>query len=164
MSVLKTFWEEMGHYGELKLHTFMEGMLIPVEEVPDPVFSRNILGEGIAVIPEGTVLMSPIDGIVCHVMRSAHSCCIEGEKGIELLLHIGVNTVEMNGRGFRVLVREGQEVKAGEPLIHFSLQAIAEAGYSPISVMIITETGQYDKVKFGPFGPVKKGDIIAQIR
>lgn len=164
MSVLKTFWDEMGHYNDLKLHTFMEGTMIPVEEVPDPIFSRNILGEGIAVIPEGSVLISPVDGIVRHILRSAHSCCIEGVKGIELLLHIGLNTVEMNGRGFRLLVNEGQEVKAGDPLIHFSLETIAEAGYLTTSVLVITEMGEYDKVKFAPYGPVKKGDIIAQIR
>lgn len=164
MSVLKTFWEEMGYHSELKLYTFIEGMMVSVEEVPDPIFSRNILGEGIAVIPEGSVLMSPVNGIVSHVMKSAHSCCIEGERGIELLLHIGVNTVEMNGRGFRVLVHDGQEVKVGDPLIHFSVQEITEAGHSPISVLVITKTGEYDKVKFGPCGPVKKGDVIAQVR
>lgn len=164
MSVLKTFWDEMGHYNELRLHTFMEGMLIPVEEVSDPVFSKNILGEGIAVIPEESLLISPIDGIVRHILRSAHSCCIEGARGIELLLHIGLNTVEMNGRGFRLLVNEGQEVKAGDPLIRFSIEEIAESGYSPTSVLVITEMGEYDKVKFSPYGSVKKGDIIAQIR
>ena len=89
---------------ELELQAFMEGETVSLKEVPDQVFSKKILGKGVAIDPTTEELLSPIDGKVVAVMgRTRHSCCIRGDKGLEILLHIGVNTVEMNGDGFETV-------------------------------------------------------------
>lgn len=149
---------------EVKVQTFMEGKAVSLKKVPDPVFSGKILGEGIAIDPIGDLLFSPVDGTVAALMeRTRHSCCIRGRNGVEFLLHIGVNTVEMNGEGFELLVKNGQEVKAGDPLIRFSKEKILAAGHPAISSMMITEMGPYRHAAFQIDKMVKKGDVIAEL-
>ncbi|MDO5410375.1 MAG: PTS glucose transporter subunit IIA [Lachnospiraceae bacterium] len=148
----------------LKLYAFLEGETVSLKDVPDQVFSKKILGTGMATMPSGNLLLSPIDGKVAAIMkRTGHSCCVRGEKGLEILLHIGVNTVEMNGDGFEILVTDGQEVKAGDPLLKFSPEKIKEAGLPLISSMVITEMGEYRKVSFKTGEIVKKGDVIGEL-
>lgn len=149
---------------DLGLQTFMEGETISLKKVPDQIFAKKILGSGIAVIPSGQFLLAPVDGTVAALMaRTRHSCCICGDKGLEVLLHIGVNTVEMNGDGFELLVENGQRVKAGDPLIRFSLEKIEKAGLPSISSMIITEMGEYRYASFRTDIKVEKGDVIAEL-
>lgn len=148
----------------LKIQAFLEGETISLKKVPDQVFSKKILGPGIAMMPSNQVLMSPVDGTVAALMeRTRHSCCIRGEKGVEIMLHIGVNTVEMNGDGFELLVKNGQKVKAGDPLIRFSPEKIQAAGYPLITSMIVTEMGEFHHVSFQRGKTVTKGDVIGEI-
>lgn len=149
---------------DLEIQTFLEGETVSLKDVPDQIFSKKILGAGIAVMPSKEVLMAPVDGTVAAVMtRTRHSCCIRGDRGLEVLLHIGVNTVEMNGDGFELLVTNGQKVKAGDPLITFSLEKIKEAGLPVVSSLIITEMGEYHRASFHNGMKVKKGDVIASL-
>ena len=149
---------------ELELQAFMEGETVSLKEVPDQVFSKKILGKGVAIDPTTEELLSPIDGKVVAVMgRTRHSCCIRGDKGLEILLHIGVNTVEMNGDGFEMLVENDQEVKAGDPLIRFSAEKIKAAGHPLISSMVVTEMGEYRHAVFKTGKEVKKGSSIARL-
>lgn len=148
----------------LKLQAFLEGESCSLKNVPDQVFSKKILGSGMAIIPSGEVLFSPIDGTVAAVMaRSGHSCCICGDKGLEILLHIGVNTVELEGKGFQLLIKNGEKVKAGDPLILFSKEIIEEADLPTVTSMIITEMGEYRRVVFKTEETVKKGDIVGEL-
>lgn len=148
----------------LKLETFMEGKTIPLKDVPDQVFSRQILGKGVAIEPEGDLLLAPADGTVAALMeRTRHSCCIRTKEGVELLLHIGVNTVEMNGEGFELLVARNQEVQAGQPLIRFSPEKIRQAGFPLVSSMVITEDAGFHKASFVTGQDMKKGDRIAEL-
>lgn len=149
---------------DLELQAFLEGKTVSLKDVPDQIFSKKILGSGIATMPSKQVLMAPVDGTVAAVMtRTRHSCCIRGEKGLEVLLHVGVNTVEMNGDGFELLVTNGQKVKAGDPLITFSLEKIKAAGLPVVSSLIITEMGEYHRASFHNGIEVKKGDMIASL-
>lgn len=148
----------------LELQAFLEGETVSLKDVPDKIFAKKILGSGIAIMPSNRVLLAPVDGTVAAVMsRTRHSCCIRGEKGLEVLLHIGVNTVELNGEGFELLVVNGQQVKAGDPLIKFTPEKIKEAGLPLISSMIITEMGEYRHVSFYKGKQVGKGDVIAKL-
>lgn len=149
---------------DLELHAFMEGETVSLKKVPDQIFAKKILGSGIAIVPSGQVLLAPVNGTVAALMtRTRHSCCIRGDRGLEVLLHIGVNTVEMNGEGFELLVENGQQVKAGDPLIRFSLKKIEEAGLPSVSSMIITEMGEYRHASFCTGVTVKKDDVIANL-
>lgn len=161
---LNTLFGNSKKGSELQIQAFLEGETVSLKKVPDQVFSKKILGPGIAISPSGTVLMSPVDGTVAALMeRTRHSCCINGERGLEIMLHIGVNTVEMNGEGFELLVKNGQKVKAGDPLIRFSPEKIQAAGFPLITSMIVTDQGEFQHVSFRPGKTVKKGDVIGTL-
>ena len=138
---------EAGRSGELK--AFLKGKVIPLKEVNDGVFSEGIMGDGLAIIPENEVLCAPADGEVVVLMQdSRHACGLKLDCGIELLLHIGIDTVDMKGDGFEYLIEEGQRVKTGTPLIRFSRQKIKEAGHPDVTVCVITDGGDEKQFEF----------------
>lgn len=138
---------EAGKSGELK--AFLKGKVIPLKEVNDGVFSEGVMGDGLAIIPENEVLCAPADGEVAVLMQdSRHACGLKLDCGIELLLHIGIDTVDMKGDGFEYLIEEGQRVKTGTPLIRFSRQKIKEAGYPDVTVCVITDGGDEKQFEF----------------
>lgn len=138
---------ETEHGKELK--SFLDGKVIPLKEVGDGVFSEGIMGDGLAVIPENETLCAPADGTVTVLMEdSRHACGLTLENGMELLLHIGIDTVDMKGDGFEYLVKEGDKVLSGAPLIKFSRNKIKLAGHPDTTVCIITDEGGARGIKF----------------
>lgn len=132
-----------------ELKAFLTGKVIALKDVDDGVFSEGIMGEGLAIIPENNVLCAPASGKVTVLMdESKHACGLTLANGMELLLHIGLDTVDMNGDGFQYLVKEGDTVEAGTPLIQFSKEKIQAAGHSDVTVCIITEKGTAREVQF----------------
>lgn len=132
-----------------QLKAFLSGTVIPLKEVNDGVFSEGILGDGLAIIPESEILCAPIGAEVAALMpESRHACGLRLDNGMEILLHIGLNTVEMKGDGFEYLVEEGQKVKTGTPLIRFNRQKIQEAGYPDVTVCIISNPGDAKNIQF----------------
>lgn len=135
--------------GNKECKAFLSGTVIPISEVQDDIFAQKVLGDGVAILPADQVLKSPCDGVISTIMKdSFHACGIKMNNGAELLLHIGINTVEMNGNGFRVLVKEGNKVKEGQELIVFDKEKIEQAGYSAITMMVITDMGSARNVQF----------------
>lgn len=131
------------------LKAFLLGKVIPLKEVNDGVFSEGMMGEGIAIIPENDTLYSPADAEVVVLMDdSKHACGLRLENGMEILLHIGLDTVEMQGNGFKYFVTQGQRVKAGEPLIKFDREKIKAAGHRDVTICAITETGNAQNIQF----------------
>jgi PTS system glucose-specific IIA component len=116
----------------------ISGKVINITEVPDKVFAAKMAGEGVAIIAEGDVVLAPIDGVVSLIFESNHAIAIRLDNGIELLIHIGIDTVELNGQGFTRLVEEGQKVKIGDPLLKMDRKFIVEKGYSVITPVLIT--------------------------
>lgn len=134
---------------KVELKAFLKGNVIPLSEAGDGVFSEGVMGSGLAIIPENDILYAPTDATVAVVMEdSRHACGLVLDNGMELLLHIGIDTVEMQGDGFEYLIKEGQEVKAGTPLIRFNRQKIKEAGYSDVTVCVITDGADEKTVHF----------------
>lgn len=135
-------------HSKLELKAFLKGRVIDLKDVNDGVFSEGIMGEGLAIIPESQILYSPADAEVGVLMPdSRHVCGLHLDNGTELLLHIGIDTVDMNGDGFKYLVKEGQRVKMGTPLISFDRQKIREAGHKDVTVCIITDKGSVTNIK-----------------
>lgn len=131
--------------GELK--AILSGKVIPIEEVPDDVFSQKIMGDGIAFEPENTVVTAPADAEVSVVMaETGHACGLTLTNGMELLIHVGVDTVDMNGEGFKLLVKEGDHVKEGDALIEFEPEKIKEAGHPCTTMLIVTAQGKTSEV------------------
>ncbi|MGF6271529.1 PTS system beta-glucosides-specific IIC component [Lelliottia nimipressuralis] len=116
----------------------VEGQIIPLENVNDDVFSRKIMGDGVAIVPSQGVLRAPADGTVVNVFESGHALSLLTDAGVELIFHIGIDTIRLQGDGFHPLVKEGQHVKSGDTLIEFSLDTITAAGLDPVVVMIVT--------------------------
>ncbi len=128
---------------------FLTGKVIELKEVADGVFSEGIMGEGIAMIPENDTLYAPAEGTVNVLMQdSKHACGLVLNNGMEILLHIGIDTVDMKGDGFEYLVSEGQRVMAGTPLIRFDRKKIKAAGHPDTTVCIITEPADAQNIRF----------------
>ena len=136
---------EMELTGEIK--SVLSGRVIPIEEVEDNVFSQKIMGDGVAVEPEDTVVKAPADAAVTVVMKeSRHACGLTLANGLELLIHVGIDTVDMNGDGFQLFVDEGQKVRAGDPLIQFDPEKIRAAGHPLTTMLIVTGEGNAKNV------------------
>lgn len=120
------------------------GEIIPIEEVADATFAQKILGDGLAVLPSEGRLYAPAAGKIEGLQDTGHALCLTTASGVQLLVHIGRDTVKMNGQGFKVLVKENQMVSAGEALIEFDLDAIKAAGYDTVTPLVILNWEEYD--------------------
>lgn len=115
----------------------LEGRVVPLSEVPDPTFAQGIMGPGVAIEPTGDTVVAPADGTIGATFDSSHAVALVLGDGTELLIHVGIDTVDMKGDGFRTLVEKGQKVTAGTPLLHFDLARIEAAGHPSITPVIV---------------------------
>lgn len=140
---------ELNGDGANTLRAFLTGKVIPLKEVNDGVFSEGVMGDGLAILPENDTLYAPCDGEVTVLMdESRHACGLTLENGMEILLHIGIDTVEMQGDGFEYLVSLNQKVKQGTPLVRFDREKIMTAGHPDVTVCIVTEEGNAKDFEF----------------
>lgn len=138
---------------------FLSGKAISLKEVGDGVFSEGMMGDGMAIIPENETLYAPADAEITMLMpESRHACGLKLRNDMEVLLHIGVDTVDMKGDGFTYLVQEGQKVHAGTPLITFDRAKIKAAGHPDITVCIITDEGNAQNIQFQTGRHVKENE------
>jgi phosphoenolpyruvate-protein phosphotransferase len=115
----------------------LAGWATRLDEVPDPAFAQGMVGDGVAIDPTSNQLCAPCDGVVVSVHRARHACTLRGDDGAEILLHIGVDTVELRGEGFEVLVTAGQRVRTGDPLIRFDLDRIVRRAKSLLTMVLL---------------------------
>ncbi len=144
---------------ETKLHEIympMKGEIIPLEEIGDGVFSSEVLGKGCGIRPQEEKVYAPVNGTIASIADTKHAVGILSEEGVEVLIHVGMDTVMMNGEGFHVLVKEGQEVKCGECLMTFDMKKIKEAGYPTTSAFVITNTDECSDLEVLQYGNVEK--------
>ncbi|GLI84179.1 PTS glucose transporter subunit IIA [Rossellomorea marisflavi] len=116
----------------------LSGTIKSLEEVPDPVFSQKMMGDGIAIVPDNGKVVSPVDGEIMQLFPTKHAVGIKAANGAELLIHIGLETVSMKGEGFEAHVSEGSKVQAGDPLITFDVSLVEEKAKSTITPIILT--------------------------
>lgn len=146
----------------IMLKAICNGRTLPLSEVPDDVFSKGIMGEGMAFEPTNDTIYAPADAKVSVVMEdSRHACGLQLADGTELLIHIGVDTVDMKGDGFTLFVHEGDTVKAGDKLISFSPDKIAAAGHPKTTIFIVTEPAGHNKMTFHTGIETKHGETVA---
>ncbi|HID1524421.1 TPA: sucrose-specific PTS transporter subunit IIBC [Streptococcus pyogenes] len=149
---------------EETLYSPLNGTVVDLAAVSDPVFSSGAMGQGLAIKPEDNTLYSPVDGKVEIVFETGHAYAITSSQGVEVLLHIGIDTVSMAGDGFESLVAVGQAVKKGDLLGHFDPSKIAEAGLDDTTMMIVTNSADYQSVDILAQGHVLIGDQVALIK
>ena len=142
-----------------ELKSILDGKVMPIEEAPDDVFSQKIMGDGLAIEPSNNVVTAPADCDVSVVMAdTGHACGLSLPNGVELLIHVGVDTVDMGGDGFKLLVKEGDHVKAGQPLIEFDPAKIKAAGHPCTTMLIVTSEGNAANIKMHSGIDAKAGE------
>ena len=146
----------------LSLASPLNGQAVELSTVSDPTFAGGVLGLGAAVIPSDGELVSPVNGTVLTMFNTGHAVALRSDDGAEILLHIGIDTVNLQGVGFTALVATGDRVTVGQPLVNFDLEAIT-AKYDPVTVMILTNTDDYASVTMAPAGPVQRGSALVTV-
>ena len=132
---------------EKALFAPVKGNVIGREEIPDETFAAGILGDGVGIEPETGEVVAPFDGEISTVADTRHAVGITGPDGMEVLIHVGIDTVNMKGEGFEVFVSEGEKVKAGQRLLTFDIEKIKEAGYSTTTAVLLTNSDDYPDFK-----------------
>ena len=147
----------------ISLKAVEDGRTIPMDEVNDQTFAQELLGPGIAIVPSNGKVVSPINGTIATVMDTKHAVCIQGEDGLELIVHAGLDTVELNGKYYQTYKEIGDQVKAGDVLLEFDLEEITKAGYDVTTPIVITNLGDYKITKCLTGQQVKAGEEVIQL-
>ncbi|WP_077609641.1 PTS sugar transporter subunit IIA [Clostridium sp. Marseille-P2415] len=144
---------------EGRILAVQSGNVVSIEEVPDPVFSQKVLGDGVAIIPEEGKIYSPVDGTVDNVMDTGHALAIVAEDGAQILIHIGLETVELKGEGFKPHVTGGQKVHAGDLLMEVDLELLKSRGYNMITPVLILNQDSFQEL-IPCTGMAKAGETV----
>ena len=141
----------------------VDGQVVALESVKDDVFSQKMVGDGVAVIPMSNRFRAPIDGVVSKIFSTNHAYSIKSEKDLEVMVHIGLETVALDGKGFTRIANEGDEVKAGDIIIEADLSYISEHAKDIITPVIILEESDVKEID-KKLDIVKAGDIIMEVK
>lgn len=141
----------------------MEGECVPLSQVSDPTFSEEILGKGIAIVPTDGRVYAPIDAQVSTVFPTGHAVALTTADGMEILIHIGLDTVKLEGKHFTVKTETGKDVKKGDLLVEADIAAIKEEGYDCITPMLICNSADYASVDGKTGMIVKPGDDCLEV-
>ena len=137
----------------------MSGIVKPIEEVDDEAFAEKMLGDGAAVVPESGMIFSPVSGIVADITDTKHAFCITTDDGVDVLLHIGINTVNLKGEGFCVVIKNGDKVAAGDKLAEVDLSVLKKHGLSFDTPVLLTEP-EYFEITRVSTGKVRGGSDV----
>lgn len=138
----------------------IDGEIIDITEVEDPVFSEKMVGDGFAIIPAAGSVVSPVDGEIINVFPTKHAIGIKSVKGYEILIHVGLDTVQLKGEGFTALVKDGEKIKKGQEILQFDLEFIKKSATSFIVPVIFTDSTKVSVKKFGKTTQ-GEGDILS---
>ena len=148
---------------DLCIYAPLDGEIIPLSEIADGVFSEGILGKGCGVRPTDGTVVAPFDGEVIQVAETKHAIGMISGDGAEVLIHVGMDTVEMKGRGFCPLVKVGDKVKCGQKILTFSISDVVEAGYPTTTAIVVTNTDEFAEVELLSLGLKTKLDKIIKL-
>lgn len=138
----KLFKKEKKDDREPGLYAFATGTVVNIEEVPDEVFSSKMLGEGIAIQPEDSLIVSPCAGVITTLMAdSKHAVGIKTDDGLDILIHVGLDTVALNGEGFKYFIKDGERVNVGDSLISYDKAVLDKNNLSDVTMLVIPEAG-----------------------
>lgn len=143
----------------------LAGRVVPLNEVKDQVFSSGAMGKGIAIDPANGTLVAPADGTITTLFPTGHAIGLTTTDGVEILMHIGMDTVELEGKGFEIFVKQEDQVKKGDLLVKFDLSLIKEAGYSTVTPIVVTNTPNYlDVLDMNQEDVLQGEDFLAIVR
>lgn len=157
------FFKKKGHFDE-NIYSPIKGSCIRLEDVPDEVFSSKMMGEGIGFKLKESIIYSPLDGTVTLLAKTNHAIGIKGDNNVEVLIHIGLDTVNLKGNGFTLRVEQGERIKKGQPLIEVDFNIMKENNIDLTTPMVITNGDDTGEVDIIGKGEVEVGDVIIQIK
>lgn len=155
--------EILKNTNENTIYAPLTGNIIPLEEIPDDTFSSGVLGNGVGIEPEVGEVVAPFDGSIATLTDTKHAIGLAGPNGMEMLIHVGIDTVNMQGEGFELYVSEGDTVKAGQKLMTFSIDKIKESGYSTTTAVLLNNSDDYENFKVVKTGMTKKSEPVITI-
>lgn len=151
------------HSQSISIKAPVTGQLVALSSLADDVLANGMMGEGIAIEPETNLIVSPIDGTVETIFPTKHAIGLRGKQGEELLIHIGIDTVKLEGEGFEKIADEGQDVSVGTPLVRTNIKKMRDLGYTMTIAVIVLENGGLTKLEEHPIGYVQVGDEILKL-
>ncbi|CAL4318174.1 PTS system glucose-specific EIIA component [Buchnera aphidicola (Periphyllus testudinaceus)] len=157
MSFISNFFSKKDAHLKKKIEIIapISGKIVPIENVPDVVFSKKIVGDGIAIKPTEENIVSPVNGIIGKIFKTLHAFSIESFEGIQIFVHFGIDTVQLNGDGFTSYAKEGQKVKKGDLIIKINLKLLKKTAKSIITPVVISNIDEIKIIE------KKEGLIIA---
>ncbi|MBD2512410.1 PTS glucose transporter subunit IIA [Nostoc muscorum FACHB-395] len=148
---------------ETEIFAPLYGEIVPIEDVPDVVFADKIVGDGIAIKPSGNEVVAPCDGTIGKIFETNHAFTIESNTGIEIFVHIGVDTQELRGEGFKRIAEEGQNVKKGDLIIELDLSFLEEKAKSILTPVVISNMDEIKELH-KLTGTVTVGDVVMRVK
>lgn len=130
----------------------VRGTIIPLSKVEDPVFSSGMMGPGVGILPEEGAVYAPVDGEITVAFHTGHAVGLKTNDGMEVLIHIGIDTVKMNGDGFFIHVKEGEKVNSGDLLVSFDINKIISAGYQTTTMLVVSNAEEFGKISNEHYG------------
>ncbi|MFZ7131379.1 MAG: PTS sugar transporter subunit IIA [Eubacteriales bacterium] len=140
------------------------GQIIQLDEVPDKVFAQKLVGDGIAIKPNDELVVSPVQGEIIQIFPTYHAICIKTREGIEILIHLGIETVKLKGEGFIPLTEKGQTVRPGDPLMKVNWEFISKNAESTISPIVITNGSIVKEMRVLQYGTIVAGQDLLMIK
>jgi len=159
----------LGHRDSTKIKTDqmiyspLIGKVVALSEVNDPVFSQEMMGKGVAVVPSVGRVVAPCDGKIINVFRTRHAVLIKADNGAEIIIHVGLETVALNGKHYQSHVEDEMQVKKGDLLLTFDLDEIKQLGYDLITPIIVSNSADYQSVESTKKNEVKHGDVLINL-
>ncbi|HYU96042.1 MAG TPA: phosphoenolpyruvate--protein phosphotransferase [Sphingomicrobium sp.] len=141
----------------------LDGWCMPLAQVPDPVFAEGMIGDGVAIDPVSAVVVAPCDGEITTVPAGGHAVSIRTAEGVDVLVHVGIDSVKLAGQGFQPLVRVGQSIRAGEDLIRFDLDIVARGAKSLVTPIVVTPVDGLRIARRHEVGPIRAGDVLLEL-
>lgn len=147
----------------MKVGSPVAGEAVSLAEVSDPVFSQEVLGKGVAIRPVSGQVRAPEDGVISAVFETGHAFSMTTREGIEILVHVGLDTVQLKGEHFQIHRRDGEEVRKGDLILSANLEAIQAAGYDTVTLLVVCNSDAYTSVDARE-GQVGEGDVVLEVR
>ena len=146
-----------------EIYAPVDGQVVDIAEVDDEVFANKMVGDGVAVKPAGEIFCAPVSGVISKIFATNHAYSIKSDKDLEVMVHIGLETVALQGKGFERIAQEGAKVEAGDPVIKADLSYLSEHAKSTITPIVVTEGSDIREVE-KKLRIVKQGDVIMEVQ
>lgn len=160
MRLFDVFKKNLAQIGDDRIVSVCKGKMIEASKIEDPVFAKELMGKTIGFIPENGEIVAPCNGTLEVLFPTGHAFAIRRNDGTGLLIHIGINTVDLNGKGFKVFAKQGEVVKAGQKIVSMDLDLVKNADLSTTTMLIITEPVKGVVYNFNEYGNKEKAEII----